>query len=244
MTSSVSHRRLVSERDHLLAELDEIDHQFARGEIDRAQRDILTEAVTAEAARVIVALERGKAPGSRKARGLGRVTVALVAVGAMVAITWFLLGQLAPREPLSVASPESSLEERAARLADVLADDPSNVPARLAYARFLIQMDQLTEAVAQFDEVVVHDPTNTEALTYGGWVAVLTGTPGGIDRLDRAVATDPGYPDARALRGLALVRAGRESEARADLSEYLRLVPDGPLAAEVSRVISGLEPEP
>lgn len=232
---------LESERDSLLRELEEVDNQLKNGEIDAQQHRALTERLTADAARAIVAIERKRpvpAPSRSMAVRLG--TAASVLLG-VVLIGWFLIGQLAPRQPFGVADTEvSSTEQRAARLAEVLEGDPSNVPARMAYARFLIQMDELPAAVEQFDEVIRWEPDNVEAMTYGGWVAVLAGADGGLERLDRAIQTEPRYPDAWALRGLARMRSGEEEAAIGDLETYLDLVPEGPLAQEVRSVLERL----
>ena len=232
---------LESERDSLLRELEEVDSQLKNGEINADQHRVLSERLTADAARTIMAIER-KRPAPTPSRSMTlRLGIAASVVLGAVLIGWFLIGQLAPRQPFGAADTEvSSTEQRAARLAEVLEDDPSNVPARMAYARFLIQMDDLPAAVEQFDEVIRWEPDNVEAMTYGGWVAVLAGADGGIDRLDRAIQTEPRYPDAWALRGLARMRSGQEDAAIGDLETYLALVPEGPLAQEVRSVLERL----
>jgi cytochrome c-type biogenesis protein CcmH len=171
--------------------------------------------------------------------------VVAIPVVAAVAVTagWGLVAQLAPRSvPVAVESAAASPEQRAARLAAIVRARPDDVAARLAYARLLLQQQDLAGAADQFDAAVAADPDNVEALAYGGWVAVLTGDVGkGVERLDRAVAADASYPDAHALRGLALMRSADEAGAVAELRRYLELAPDGPLAGEVATVVERLE---
>jgi cytochrome c-type biogenesis protein CcmH/NrfG len=150
--------------------------------------------------------------------------------------------QLAPRTSADVPAAEATTEERIARLAGVVAERPDDVPARLALARMLLQRQDLPGALVQYDAASAGDPANGEALAYAGWIAVLTGNDQeGRARLDRAVSADPSYPDAHALRGLALIRAGEAAAAVDELGRYLELAPGGPLATQVQAVISRLE---
>lgn len=170
-----------------------------------------------------------------------------VGLAALVVVTGGgLTTQLAPRTPSgALPGAGATTEERVARLADVVAERPGDVPARLALARLLLQQQDLPGALVQYDAAWASDPTNAEALAYAGWIGVLTGQDQeGRARLDRAVAADPDYPDARALRGLALMRAGDAGAAVDELGRYLELAPGGPLAPQVQALISRLGGRP
>lgn len=247
MTATWDPDRLAAleyERDVLRRELDEVDAQRARDEIDDDQHAVLTHDLRSRATHVErrIATGRDQRPRRRTSRrAVGAVAAVLVTGGALLA--WMLSAQLAPRvRPTAApASSESSIEARTERLAAVVARRPGDVPARIAYARILLEQRDLAGALAQYDAAATNEPTNAEALAYGGWVAVLTGdADGGRRRVDAAVAADPSYPDAHALRGLALLRAGDASGAAVELRRYLDLAPDGPLAAQVGAVIDRL----
>lgn len=233
------------ERDILLRELDELDEQLRLGEISTEQHTRLSEAITGRAAAAIIAAERGAA-ARREGTGHRRsfaATMGIVVGIIVVAVTagWLLIDQLAPRVgPTPDARQVAAPEQRGDRLAEVVEEDPTDVPARLAYARSLIEQGDLPGALEQYDAATEIDPSNAEALTYGGWLSVLTGSPDGLERLDRAVTTAPDYPDAHALRGLARMRAGDRTGALDDLTHYLELAPQGPLAPQVQQLIDEL----
>lgn len=240
---------LERERDILLRELDELDEQLKAGEISQDQHARLGEALTSHAAATIVAMERGRPDRAGRDGRTRSLPVTLAVVTGVVAMAvlagWLLIGQLAPRVAPTPAGPSAAApEQRSNRLADVVAADPSNVPARLGYARFLIEQEDLPGALEQYDAAAALEPTNAEALAYGGWVAVLTNSSDGLDRLHRAVAADPDYPDAHALLGLALMRGGDPAGARSELARYLEIAPQGPLAAQVQQLIDRLGAAP
>lgn len=78
--------------------------------------------------------------------------------------------------------------------------------------------DDPASALRAFDEAVALDPNQVEAIAYGGWLVRLVSLSAQDSavkaeliaaakaRLDAAVVVDPGYPDARAFRGILLLR--------------------------------------
>ena len=72
----------------------------------------------------------------------------------------------------------------------------------------------LLSALKAFDAVTKIEPDNVIALTYGGWIRRLVVAQGGPKEfldgaellLGKAIAADPTYPDARAFRGVLLLR--------------------------------------
>jgi cytochrome c-type biogenesis protein CcmH/NrfG len=236
---------LEHERDLLLRELRDLDGQVAGGEIDPAQRAELADSITARAAEVIVEIEKGRAARPAPPRNGWRAIAFVVGLAAVVGVTSGVLKtELAPRTSPDGAV-EATTEERVARLARVVAERPDDVPARLALARMLLQQQDLPAARVHYDAASARDPSNAEALAYAGWIAVLSGNDQeGRARLDRAVTADPAYPDAHALRGLALMRDGDAATAVEELRRYLELAPRGPLTPQVEAVISRLEGRP
>ena len=72
----------------------------------------------------------------------------------------------------------------------------------------------LLAAIKAFDGSIAIDPKQVTALTYSGWIRRIVVSRGGpadlLDRaqelLNRAIAADPTFPDARAFRGVLLLR--------------------------------------
>lgn len=89
---------------------------------------------------------------------------------------------------------------------------PTGPSGDLARARALVGEGKAAEAIKLYDEVIAEDPQNAEALAYRGWLVRLTGRQVGdaalIDKglafVERAVAADPRYPDARFFKGMIL----------------------------------------
>ena len=238
---------LEHQREILARELRELDQQHAADEVDRRQYELLRREMQARAADLQTSIRRGvagKPAGTHRWRAAA-VTAAATALTVATA-GWLLVSQLAPRvAPAPPRAAAADTTSRVARLASVVQERPDNAPARVALARLLLQSQDLPAALEQFDAVVEIDPGHAEALAYGGWVSVLTGdVTGGLERLDRAVAADPDYADAHALRGLALMRSGDTDGAVDELRRYLTLAPTGPLAEQVSSVITRLGATP
>jgi tetratricopeptide (TPR) repeat protein len=127
-----------------------------------------------------------------------------------------------------------------------VAANPRDAAAHDALANALAQTGDLPGALEEFDAAASVDPHDAVALAYSGWIALLAGSTGtALDRLARAEAAAPGYPDAHAFRGIALLRAGGDpAEARAELQRYLQLAPDGPMTQQVRDVLRQLGGQP
>ena len=100
----------------------------------------------------------------------------------------------------------------------------------LAEARDLIGEGRTLDAIKVFDRVLEQDPDQPEALAYRGWLLRLAGRAAGdttlIDKgmeyIERAVAADPGYPDARFFRAFVNYQdRGDPAAAVPDLRAYL-----------------------
>jgi cytochrome c-type biogenesis protein CcmH len=121
----------------------------------------------------------------------GAVGAAAVTAGLLVASS---LGDRLPGQPASGA---------------ITATGPSE---DLARARSLVGEGKVPEAIEAYDEVIEADPRNVEALAYRGWLVRLAGRQAddptlvdkGLEYVERAVAADPRYPDARFFKGMIL----------------------------------------
>jgi len=98
-------------------------------------------------------------------------------------------------------------------------------------AQRLLNEGDIAAAIASYDEALELQPSNSEALTYRGW---LTSRQGDFDAaaefLDDAIAVDPDYPDARLFRAIVALGLGDGSAAAAQLAVFDSL--DSPPFAE------------
>ena len=97
----------------------------------------------------------------------------------------------------------------------------------------------ILEAVQCFDDVLISDPENVEALTYRAWFLVLTSSSGeqvSADQrnellsaaavyLDQAIDIDTAYPDARAFRAVVADRQGNADEVCSQIGALTALDP-------------------
>ncbi len=76
---------------------------------------------------------------------------------------------------------------------------------RVAQALALETDGQAVEALKLYDEILVDEPDNVEALAYRGWLLKRAGLPDqALESLDRAVTVDPTFADAHFFRGMVL----------------------------------------
>lgn len=223
---------LEEQRDFLLRSLDDLEREYAAGDVDEVDYQGLKNDYTARAAAVIRALDQGRArfSAARPPRSWSRV----VAVFALVAL---------------LATGAGILLARASGTRD--SGDQISGDIRITNRDRLLQaLDRLSAgepvaALELYDEVLETEPDNVEALTYRGWTLALSQLPeDGLQWLDRAVEVDPDYPDARALRAVTLARfLGRPDAALADLEALDTEVLGADLAALVEGLRASLEAE-
>jgi cytochrome c-type biogenesis protein CcmH/NrfG len=258
--------RLEREREFLLRSLDDLEREREKGAIDDESYARLHDDYTARAAAVIRALRDGApapppaAPTSRRRRVL--TALGLGAFGLVLALA--LAAALGARLPGQTSSGNSaatrdragtaaSIPERIERLQDALARNPDDVGSRLLLARFLEASGDLAGALRQYDEVLARQPSSAEAMAQAGRILYLTARaavrtdPDAVEglvqqsrsRLDRAVALDPMYPDARFFRAIVLANEyGDFAGAKNDLQRYLVLAPDGSFADQARRLLA------
>jgi tetratricopeptide (TPR) repeat protein len=121
---------------------------------------------------------------------------------------------------------------------DLLTGQIQSSREKLADCQDLGAQMELLAALQCFDEVLLEEPENVEALTYRGWFVVLAGASAeagdqqaadllvaGQTYLDRAVELDPTYIDARVFRASIYDRAGNADAACAEVADLLALDP-------------------
>jgi len=243
---------LVSERDFLLRSLADLDREHAAGEVsdedyaklrdrDRARLGTVEEALGALGEPETSDVD-SKSPARASAASLRRFlgarrTRTVVGIGAAacfaVAAVLLMLAATGVRLPGETASGSVTLSSA------------QQVQETLDRAAILGTEGQVAEAVSLYEQVLAVDPSQPDALAYGGWLIRLSGLAGrdalavarGDEMMQQAVAVAPGYPDAHGLYGVALYAdRGDPVGAVAQFREVLGLRPSTSLVASIAPV--------
>lgn len=178
---------LKRERDFLLESLNDLEAEHDAGDLAEDDFADLRSRYVARAADTIRALERGdgeRGDGAGKARRRW-AQIVLWALG---------IGLLATVAGVALADFSGSRGSRD----QITGNIRESVRSRLFDAREAMTEQDLPKAIEIYDEVLLDEPSNAEALTYRGWLTHLRGDPlVGRDFVSEAVASDPSYPDAR-----------------------------------------------
>ncbi len=249
---------LEEERDFLLASLRDLEHEREASDIDDDDYRTLHDDYTVRTADVLHALEAARkpepatrapadapdpapeGPGDRSRTGrtparaapggkprvnrarrwvIGVTVVLIVAVAAGVGLSTFTGTRVGGDNASGKASTET--------------------------ARHVVKAQQLegegkaAEALKEYDAAIAADAGNVVALTYKGWLLGRAGfSDPAMASLDKAVATNPGYPDAHFFRGMVLYQ-GRQDAAGAvpEFEAYLASNPPSSAAAAVRDVL-------
>jgi tetratricopeptide (TPR) repeat protein len=204
---------LEEQRDFLLRSLEDLERERAAGDVDEHDYQALRDDYTARAAAVLRELAAGRAqpapPGPRRSRR--RTALVVVAVGAFAVLAGVLVAQTAGRRnPGEVATGGVS----------------QSVTEKLNEAGRRAGDGDLDAAIGLYDEVLVDDPGNPEALTYKGWLTTLGGDEaGGLEALLDAATANPTYPDVHAFLAIVFFRNGLVEQADRELDRLDGLDP-------------------
>lgn len=226
--------RLEDERDHLLASLEDLDREYAAGDLDEADYAELRDGYTVRTAQVVRAIEAGLATApAPRTRRWSRIVLGLVAViGLAVAAGVVVARSSGQRFPGQ----------------EITGGIPGDVAALLAEARLLLGVDPL-RAQALYTEVLAERPEHPEALAYSGWLLALNSLDAEEDlrtlaldtaqrTLERAIAADPTYADPQCF--LAIITANFTDEperARQYVDRCLELDPPADMVALVGELV-------
>ncbi|MEP6623542.1 MAG: tetratricopeptide repeat protein [Acidimicrobiia bacterium] len=244
--------QLEAERSFLLQSLDDLDAERTEGNIDDVNYTRLRDDYTARAARVLHRLDGEPVPAdpdaeppgvSARRRWLVGVGIVAFAVAASIALAYGLGARLPGQtitgrqsDSASAAGAESGIK----RLRAAVAASPDNGAAHLELARALMAQQDGAGALTEFGEAARLDPLNPEPFTYSGWLVRLQGFPDqALTLLDKAIAIDDQFADARAFKGIILLRDKHDPEgAIAQFQRYLVRAPDSPLADRVRTLLA------
>lgn len=229
------------ERDFLLTSLDDLEREHAAGDVTDDDYRALKESYTARAAAVLRELDvessvrdadvESSRPRSRWRTVAASAVVAAVAVGAGIAVA-SSAGERLPGQTMTGSIGDGS------------------VTSLLVEAR-AVGMGDVPRAVELYSEVLAVEPDNVEALTYIGWLTVLSATQdqtsdidvvrdrfqSGLLLLRQATVIDDTYPDAHCFLGITFFRFMDDADAaRPEVERCLESDPP----AEVTSLVEGL----
>jgi len=216
---------LEGQREFLLGSLEDLERERAAGDVDEHDYAALKDDYTARAAAVIRAIEAGQPRRSSPRASWGRRAALALAVLVFAGIAGLLVAQASGRRDAGELG---------------TGDIRRSVTEKLNEAGRLLAEGERAEAVALYDEVLVDQPANAEALTYKGWAQYLDGNPGeGLSTLIDAATADPDYPDAHAFLAVVLFRSGLVEQADRELDRLDALDPP----ASIRQLTEGLRAE-
>lgn len=212
-TTSARSTALEEQRDFLLRSLEDLEREHEAGDVDEQDYMALKDDYTARAAAVLRQLEAGQpvATGSR-ARPTGRGLAAVAGVLLFAGLAGLLVAQSAGRRDAGDLSS---------------GDIRQSVTEKLNEAGRLLSEGEAQRAVDLYDEVLVDQPVNAEALTYRGWALYqfLDQREEGLTSLLDAATADRQYPDAAAFLAVVFFRSGLIQQAANELDRLEALDP-------------------
>jgi tetratricopeptide (TPR) repeat protein len=252
---------LEQERDFLLRSLDDLESEREAGNIDDATYRSLHDDYTARASAVLQSIDSGtdvtKHEESRSSLAMRVLTiggiVAFAVVGAVLLSN--AIGQRRSGETITgnaQASGTPTTISQGSALAAEVKRQPNSYAARVAYARYLLGASDVRSAIEQYDAAAAIDPSQPEALAYGGWIRGLVAqqvtnakdrnaiVEDALQRIDRAIAADAKYPDAYVFKGLILLNLKDDAQAAVPaFQQFLVLAPSNhPMRQQVLDVLA------
>ena len=210
---------LEDELDVQLRSLDDLEAEYAAGDMDTADYETLRDDYTVRVADTMRRLDNQKVLVSDRSRRINPLAIAAVVLFAAGA-GWLLA---------------RSTGERGVN--DILTGEISSTRQRVFDCQELAANGEIVPGLQCFDEVLLEDPDNAEALTYRGWYVILTVSSveeeaeaadllgSGLTYLDRAIEVDPEFPDARAFRAVVFDRLGDSDAACNEVQTLYALDP-------------------
>lgn len=203
---------LEEQRDFLLRSLEDLERERAAGDVDEHDYRVLRDDYTARAAEVLRAIEAGRSrtePRARSARG--RLILVSCGVVLFALLAGVLVMQAAGRRDPG---------------AFITGGINQSVTEKLNEAGRRAGAGELDAAIALYDEVLVDDPANAEAMTYKGWLLTLSGeSEVGLTTLLSAATAHPTYPDVHAFLAIVFFRNGLVAQAGRELDRLDALDP-------------------
>ncbi|MFT5200668.1 MAG: tetratricopeptide (TPR) repeat protein [Candidatus Aldehydirespiratoraceae bacterium] len=210
----------TEERDFLLASLDDLEAEFGAGDLDEADYLALKSDYTTRAARVLRSIERTAPPERSAERDWKRIALwtALIVIVAGLAGVWIaeFSGTRGIGE-VGSGSTRGTTRERLFAAQQRLGTEPD-------------------EARSIYDEILVDEPSNAEALAYRGWLTHLGGnTAEAASFLERARLSDSTYPDALVFSAVVALELDNPTAA----SAHIATLDDLDVPPFINQLVSG-----
>jgi len=225
--------QLEEEREFLLTSLNDLEREFAVGDVDADDYASLKDSYTARAANIIRELANVSEPKFRK--GIGWRPLAWSTLILLLAITAGIVVARNTGERLPGQGMNGPI-------------DDGSVSSLLVQARSM-GMSDIPAVLDLYSRVLAIEPDNVEALTYFGWFTVLSSTQeadasagatrlqNGMVLLRQATISDPTYPDAHCFLGISFFRFIDDAvAAQPEMTACLDANPP----AEVASMVQGL----
>lgn len=225
---------LHERRDFLLRSIDDLEREYAAGDMTGADFDLLHRDYSRRAADVLTELEGvgdravEPSPPSPVERAIQKKARILKLLAGLGIVLFALASGIFVSKIAGVRSGNDGLTGSV----NAAGGKRAQVENLLSKGRDNMSSNPL-EAIKAFDQAAELDPEQVEALAYGGWVLRLVGLGahdeaqkreligGAIARLDRAIEINPRYADARAFR--AIIRLRDLGDAKASLEDFVAL---------------------
>lgn len=200
---------LAAKREHLLASIEDLDAEFAAGDLSAEDHSRLRDTYIARAGGVMDQLELHHYGVPELARKRTPLQLALIFIGiAGVAVLAGVLLAHSLGSRTNGATLTGGGESAADRQATCLGTKDAG------------------ESAACFDAILADTPENPDALTYKGWALYRSGEKAAGEKLfAQVVATSPDYPDVRAFRAIAAKDRGDFVAASSELDTLWTLKP-------------------
>lgn len=182
--------------------------------------------------------------GSDPRRVPAWAVAALIAATVIAVVVATLARDTTPTT--QAATPASSADDPLAFFEQRVKDQPDDLAARLDLAHRYLDARMIEESLAEYAVALELDPDDAEAHAHVGIILYLSERPlEALDAVDRALATDPGYPEALFFRGVILLRGlDRPREAIDAFERYLDAAPFGIERGRAQELIAEAEAAP
>jgi tetratricopeptide (TPR) repeat protein len=220
---------LEEQRDFLLRSLEDLEREYAAGDVDDVDYAALKDDYTSRAASIIKAIDSRRTilEAARRPRRWGLIAATIAALVLFgLGAGWLVAASSGHRQPGDTITGDirtSTIDQLAqaneyisqASAAQQAGDSSSAVTA-------------YQNALDSYRKVLDEQPDNTEALTYRGWLLHVLALQANNDvaqqldqdaltSINRAITVDPTYADARIFRAIIFQRQGRNTDAVTDL---------------------------
>lgn len=201
--------QLEEERDFLLRSLDDLEAEYAAGDVDEDDYRALRDDYTHRAATVLRAIDQ-RTEARSAAVSARRSPARVLAWGAGVVVFAVVAG-------FGVARAAGDRGEGEFITGGIR----ESISQRMFDCQELVADLEIRDALECYDAILEEQPNNREAITYRAWALVLAGLPEvAWPYLDRAVLVAPEYPDVRAFRAIVLNAWCRPDEVLEELDAF------------------------